>query len=198
LALCAARLRAALSARQRLTQHRAVAITFLIAFAFSSAFLYSIVHEFGHLAVGMLFGGKPGDVTWTLLAGVEPHVSFKTQPSYDWGLIAAGGVLLPSAAGLMLVGLWLLIGRRFSPIASALLLAPGVSLLFGGMGATAEVLSDPGNGHLDGLAQAIHLHGAGRVFLYMLPALITLSAYAVLFKRLRPRTPKPHGAHHEP
>ena len=155
--------------------------------AFSGLVLYSIVHEAGHLFLGWLCGATPAwdQVCWTVFSGEEPHAAFRSLPREAEPWMWAGGLLLPTFVGCVLVvaGCWR--GTRGAWWARALLVTVGAVLLLGNLGLFADA------GHTLPLALHLGAHGILAQVAALMPAMLTLSVYACLGYRLRFRSKAP-------
>jgi hypothetical protein len=109
-------------------------------FAFSAVIIYSIVHEGCHLLLGKLFGGRPSwhAVRWTVFSGEKPHIAFEHLPASVRPWMSAGGVLLPSLAGLALILLWSFVEKQARWWLQLLIVIPGLVLLLGNLGLFAD------------------------------------------------------------
>lgn len=146
------------------------------------------VHEFGHYFPARLLGGEVRDVTWTVIHGQKPSVSFRV-PLNDaiqpW--VSAGGILLPSAMGFVL----LIACSRFCPDPRMpswiLILLLGLGLSFNAIGSVVEAFVTPGAGHLYGLAQLFGASGVTAVIFQSAPAILLLFILRFTFISLRAR-----------
>jgi hypothetical protein len=152
---------------------------FLIAIAAISCLSYSVVHEFGHLGVAVLLGGKVNKIVWTMFSGEEPHVSFSHLPDTASPWMAAGGILFPTLVGLILVGFWITFSKQMSWYMSVLLVVPGLVFLFSNVACLLGVIirNPLRNGHMAALALHLGLQGVPKVLLTLSPLFITIIVY---------------------
>lgn len=154
-----------------------------------SSFLYSIVHELGHVVFGLMAGGTLRRVVWTIFFLEEPHVEFSFLPQ-GWGSawMSAGGMILPTLVGLSLVALWLVFRKKLPFFASALVLVPGMSLLLGNIGglieATAYLAGGPAP-HMIPMGIQLGLGVFGTALFSCLPFALTAAAYVLVLRALR-------------
>jgi hypothetical protein len=180
-ALAAARSRKVVSRGRRIGARR-IGLAAVVAVA-SGLFLYSTVHEFGHYIVGVMLGGEVNEVVWTVLSGEEPHVSFTTMPEGAGPWMSAGGPVVSTLAGVVLIAIWLACSRRMPWYLSICLVVPGVLFLFGNVGCIFE-LFDSG-AHMNRLSAHLGLRGVARVLFELLPLLVSLVMYALVARRIR-------------
>jgi hypothetical protein len=109
-------------------------LTFIATALVSGLIMYSVVHELGHYVFGTMFGGRVREAVWTVFEGDEPHVSFASLPPGAGVWMQAGGVLLPTALGVVIILLWLALRRRLSWLGHTLMLTPACILLTGNLG----------------------------------------------------------------
>ena len=152
---------------------------------FSTLVLYPIVHEGGHYIVGRLFGVKVNRVVWTVLGGGRPHVSFAETPGRAVPWINAGGILLPTAVGFVLMCVWICCAQRMSWLGGTALWIPGLVLLAGNFGLVIEVArSESEFHHMRRLAQHLGLTGLASGFFEVFPALLSLGMVVLFFRKM--------------
>lgn len=159
---------------------------FLFVVLFIASFFYSLVHEFGHFSVGTLLGGTVDHVVWSVLSGEGPHVSFRSLPQTASPWMSAGGLLVPTAVGLILLGAWMAFSERVSWYLSVSLAVPGLLCLVGNLGCLFSVFefdSLPYH-HMGALAWHFGLRGYLMVLFVLTPALLTILAYGLFGYRL--------------
>jgi hypothetical protein len=148
--------------------------------ALTGIVLYSLVHEAGHLLFGWLWGGTPAwhQVSWTIFSGEEPHAAFRSLPDEAVPWMGAGGMLLPTLVGCVLVaaGFW---GGRVARWVQLVLVTAGAVLLLGNLGLFADT------GHMLPLAHRLGLHGALAQTVALTPAVLTLAIWGYVGYRLR-------------
>lgn len=146
--------------------------------AFSGLVLYSVVHEGGHVLFGMLFGGEldPAGIRWTIFSGEEPHAAFRHLPPDAFPWMTAGGVLLPTLIGLVLVVIWFWRGGRMSWWLQFILVIPALALLLGNIGLFADA------GHTLPLASHFGVHGVLAHVAALGPAIVTLIVFAFILR----------------
>jgi hypothetical protein len=125
----------------------------------SSLVFYPLIHETGHLIPAVVSGAPVNRFVWTPLIG-NPHVSLNQVSGTARPWVDAGGILLPTAAGTLLIAVWLLSPHaRPTPLWRFWLLIPGSVLLLGNLGLFWEVQSSSASyHHMAGLAKQF---GAG-------------------------------------
>ncbi len=167
-------------------QRRAVAVVGATA-AFSGLVLYSIVHEAGHLLFAWWWGGTPAwdQFSWTLFAGEEPHASFHSLPPVAEPWMAAGGILLPTLVGCVLVAAGFWPGGLATWWVPLVLVTAGAVLLLGNLGLVADTE------HTLPLALHWGFDGILAQCVALLPAMLTLAIYGYLGYRLRSRAEAP-------
>lgn len=152
--------------------------------AVSSLVLYSLVHEAGHLLFGTLFGAQPDwhAVRWTVFSGEEPHAAFRHLPPGAEPWMSAGGILLPSLVGMMVLLLWTFLRRRTPWWVQLLAIIPGLVLLLGNLGLFADA------GHTLALASHLGLGGVTAQIAARSPAIVTLVIFGFLCAKASSRT----------
>lgn len=179
--------------RQWDARQRRVLVLLAATAALSGLVLYSIVHEAGHLLFGCLWGGTPAwdQVSWTVFSGEEPHASFRSLPREAEPWMAAGGLLLPSLVGCVLVAAGSWRGERSAWWVQGVLVTVGAVLLLGNLGLFAD------SGHT--LPQARHFgaHGTLAQIMALMPAMLTLAISGCLGYRLRWRAEAPGQLRHQ-
>lgn len=152
----------------------------------SGLVLYSTIHEFGHYIVGTMLGAEVSEVAWTVLSGVEPHVSFSSMPEEAGPWMSAAGPILPTLVAVVLISIWLVFAKRMSWYLGVCLLAPSMVFLFAGLGCVFE-LFDSGV-HMNRLSAHLGLQGVTRVIFELLPLLVSLLMFAMVARRIRAMT----------
>ena len=104
-----------------------------------SGLLYSVVHEFGHFIFAIALGGTVESVTWTIFGNTEPYVSYGYLPEGVAPWASAGGFLVPTAMGLVLIAAWFLRRRQWSSLIASVLLIPATTLLICNLGCVLEL-----------------------------------------------------------
>jgi hypothetical protein len=152
--------------------------------AFMGLVLYSIVHEAGHLLFGWLWGGTPAwsQVSWTIFSGEEPHADFRSLPAEAVPWMGAGGMLLPTLVGCVLVAACFWRGGRAARWVQLVLVTAGAVLLLGNLGLFAST------DHTLPLALHLGLRGALAQVAALMPAVLTLGVYGYIGYRLRVRS----------
>ena len=145
---------------------------------------YSVVHEAGHLLPALAFGIEVKGVTWTVFGGQSPHVSLGDTPRWAMAWIDAGGLLLPTLLGSVLMTAWLAVRRRCSPALAAWLWIPGLTMLCGNIGLLIEVFAPAWttHSHMRSLSIWLGLSGITAGMLELLPLIPTV-LFTVLFCR---------------
>jgi hypothetical protein len=168
-------------------RHRHVLAIIGATAAVSGLVLYSIVHEAGHMLFGWLWGATPAwdHVSWTLFAGEEPHASFRSLPHDSEPWMAAGGMLLPTLVGCVLVAAGLWQGGRVAWWLPLVFVTTGGMLLLGNLGLFADT------GHTLPLAIHLGFYGVLAQIVALLPAMLTLAIYGYIGYRLRFRVEAP-------
>jgi hypothetical protein len=171
--------------------------------AFSGIVLYSLVHEAGHLLFGWLWGGTPAwnQVSWTIFSGEEPHAAFRSLPDEAVPWMGAGGMLLPTFVGCVLVAAGFWRGGRVARWVRLVLVTAGAMLLLGNLGLFADT------DHTLPLTLHLGFHGVVAQIVALMPAVLTLTVYAYVGYRLRfwaeapariPRQAEPPGTAPDP
>jgi hypothetical protein len=147
-----------------------------------------LVHEGGHLLPAVLSGAVVNRFVWTPLLG-ELHVSLSGVSGAAQPWVDAGGILLPTAIGTLLVAIWMsLPDKRPTPLWRFWLLIPGGVLLIGNVGLFWEAAScNDAYHHMAGLAHVVGDGGSGLLF-QVAPALWSclMIGWAILrWRRLR-------------
>jgi hypothetical protein len=147
--------------------------------------LYSLVHEAGHLLFGWLWGDTPAwhQVSWTIFSGEEPHAAFRSLPDEAVPWMGAGGILLPTLVGCVLVAAGFWRGGRAARWVQLVLVTAGAVLLLGNLGLFADT------DHTLPLALHLGLHGVLAQIVALMPAVLTLAVYGYIGYRLRPPSP---------
>ena len=151
----------------------------------SCLFVYPLIHELGHLVPAVVSGAEVNEFVWTPLIG-PPHVSLNNVSGEAMPWVDAGGMLLPTLIGTILIGVWLWLPRSSPmPLSRYWLLIPGGVLLLGNLGIPFEMLLASNRlDHMAGLSQTI----AGRGILGRLgelaPALWSLLITVIVIRRL--------------
>lgn len=150
----------------------------------SGLVLYPVVHEGGHMMLGMLFGAIPNwdDVVWTPLSGVEPHVSFIYISESAVPFMAAGGYIVPTLVALLLLLIWRFIHKNASWYVSAALVSIAVLFLFSTVGCLFELYQDT---HMDALSVHLGLTGPLRIACSLSPLFVAIIACSWLGTKLR-------------
>lgn len=149
--------------------------------ALTGLVLYTIVHEAGHLLFGWLWGGTPAwsQVSWTVFSGEEPHAAFRSLPDEAVPWMGAGGMLLPTFVGCVLVGAGFWWGARVAPWMQLALVTAGALLLLGNLGLVADT------DHTLPLALHFGLPGVLAEIAALMPVALTLAIYGYIIYRLR-------------
>ena len=159
----------------------------------SATVIYPVVHEGGHFLAGRLQGIEAQDAVWTVWGG-RPHVSFGATPAHAIAWINAGGMTLPTVAGILLMIIWFAVSQRVSFVAGAVLWIPGLVLLSGNLGAIVESASSS-YGHLRPLAAHFGLSGAAGFIFQASPALLSVLLFVFFVRRLRSTSKKKTAQH---
>jgi hypothetical protein len=161
--------------------------------AFSGIVLYSVVHEAGHLLFGWLWGGTPAwdQVSWTVFSGEEPHAAFRALPREAVPWMAAGGILLPTLVGCILVAAGIRRGGRGAWWVQLVLVTAGAVLLLGNLGLFAD--SD----HTLPLARHLGFQGTLGQLVALMPAVLTLAIFGYIGYRVRSRAEAPQRIPHQ-
>jgi hypothetical protein len=145
----------------------------------SGLLVYSVVHEAGHLLFGIALGGTADHVVWTVFSGDEPNVSFSHLPERAAPWMSAGGNLLPTLVGLVLLGIWFPLSRRTPWWLQVGIAVPGLVLLTGNLGLLIDA------GHMSALTRSFGLSGpVGRV-IDLSPAVVTVACYGIVVRRMK-------------
>lgn len=160
-------------------------IAFLLLLAIVCAtIIYPVVHEFGHAAVGTVLGGRVDRVTWTVLSGEHPHVLFSHLSQAAWPWMSAGGILVPTLVGVVLLSVWLALAGRLSWYASAAMLLPGVTLLMGNVACILAVFSGEPS-HMGAISTYYRLMTIEPYLVELSPPAVTLFMYVLVIRRWR-------------
>ena len=144
------------------------------------------VHEFGHYLPGVVLGAEVRDVTWTLLSGHAPRVYFHSVSGEAMPWVDAGGVLIPTFFGLVLIALWARYCSRPQSTFWLLLLLSGICLSCKALGpALAAFSSLASYSHLRGLAQISGLHSPAAIGFQLFPLLFVLPTFYYVLTRFR-------------
>jgi len=149
----------------------------------SATVIYPVVHEGGHFLAGRLQGIEARDAVWTVWGG-RPHVSFGATPAHAIHWINAGGMILPTVVGILLMVIWFAVSQRVSFVAGAVLWIPGLVLLSGNLGAIVELASSS-HSHMRPLAAHFGLSGAAAFIFQASPALLSVLLFVFFVRRLR-------------
>ena len=116
---------------------------------------------------------------WTPLAGEEARVYFVSIPPEARPWMSAAGMLVPTALGLVLLGVWAVLSKRMSWYLSATMAVFGLLLLMGNLGCVFEMFqyNTYPNRHMNALATHFGLQGAAMVLLVLSAPLLTLTIY---------------------
>ena len=145
--------------------------------------IYPVIHESGHLLAGHLQGVEARDAALTVWSG-HPHVSFADTPAHAIPWIDAGGIILPTVVGILLMVIWFTLSRRISFVTGYVLWIPGLVLLSGNLGAVAEAASST-HGHLGLLAAHFGLSGTAAFIFQASPALFSVLLFVFFVCHLR-------------
>ena len=164
-------------------------IVFAAAVAVAAALLYSVVHELGHYLGATICGIEVKHAAWTLFSGESPHVRYATQPT-GWAdaISDAGGTLLPTILAWLLLGAWFALRRRLSAYLSMLLAVPAVMFLFSNISGVIDAiryLAGHHPGHMATIGDQLGLGAPGAVFFCLVPTLLTVLAYLLVYRSLR-------------
>jgi hypothetical protein len=83
-------------------------LTFVGVGILSSLFLYPLVHKTGHLVPAIVSGAEAERFVWIPLMG-SPHVSLNQVSGTALPWVDAGGILLPTMIGTLLIWIWFLL-----------------------------------------------------------------------------------------
>jgi hypothetical protein len=168
---------------RRIGSKRFVTIAVLLTL---SGLLYSAVHEFGHIAFGMLGGGKPNwqGVVWTPFSGEQPMASFREIPEIAQAWMSAGGVLFPTILGVLLVSIWICWSKRLPWYLAVAVIVPGLTFLIANIAIPVELITTGHAGHMEVLAQWYHFSAFRTLAWDLLPFLLTLGAFMAAGYRL--------------
>ena len=155
--------------------------------------IYPVVHEGGHFLAGRIQGVGARDVVWTLWGG-RPHVSFGPTPAHAIPWISAGGLILPTVVGILLMVIWFAVSQRVSSAAGVMLWIPGLVLLSGNLGAIAESASSI-HSHMRPLATHFGLSGGAGFIFQASPALLSVLLFVFFVRRLRSTSHKKTAQH---
>jgi hypothetical protein len=149
---------------------------------------YPFVHECGHLLPAKVSGAEVNTFIWTPLLG-RTHVSLNNVPGPAMPWVDAGGILLPTIVGTMMMAIWLSLPLRVpNPLWRIWLLIPGGILLLGNFGLILEMIMQSNTlDHMHGLAQLIGGNGLVAMIVELLPALWSCIVIACTIRHCRRR-----------
>ena len=159
----------------------------------SGTVIYPVVHEGGHFLAGHLQGVEARDAVWTVWGG-RPHVSFGATPAHAIPWINAGGMILPTVVGILLMVIWFAVSQRVSFVVGAVIWIPGLVLLSGNLGAIAESASSSYS-HMRPLGAHFGLSGAAAFIFQASPALLSVLLFVFFVRRLRSTSHKKTAQH---
>ncbi|HEX41980.1 MAG TPA: hypothetical protein ENN81_07965 [Phycisphaerales bacterium] len=152
----------------------------------SGLVLYPSVHEFGHYIIGLMLGGQVREVRWTIFSG-DPGVSFNRLPDGAGPWMSAAGPIVPTIVAVLLVCIWLWLGRRVRWYTAVCLLVPAVIFLLSNLGCVIEAFDS--GAHMNRLSTHLGLSGVARVAFEMLPVAVSAVVVGLVLRRLRRRHP---------
>lgn len=154
----------------------------------SCLFVYPIIHESGHLLPAVATGAEVNEVVWSPLIG-RTHVSLNNVSRAAMPCVDAGGVLLPTLVGTLLIAILLwLPSRRPMSLWRLGLLIPGGVLLLGNLGLLFEAIL-PSNhiDHMERLAQRVAGDGGLGLLVELTPALWSCLVIVAVIRYLKSR-----------
>ena len=117
---------------------------------------YPFVHELGHLLPAVASGAEVNKFIWTPLLG-RTHVSLNnvSESAIPW--VDAGGILLPTIVGTVLVAVWISLPVKTpAPLWRIWLIIPGGIMLLGNFGLIFEMILESNSlDHMHSLAKHI-------------------------------------------
>lgn len=160
-------------------------VTLAAASLVSCLVVYPLAHEAGHLLPAVWSGATVDRFVWTPLLG-HPHVSLNQVSGTVRPWVDAGGILLPTGLGTLLVMVWLLLPTPAGHPAWRLwLLIPGGFLLLGNLGLFLEVWGPAGSyAHMAGLAQRLAGGGLGALTIELSPTLWSCLLIGCVIRRI--------------
>lgn len=159
----------------------------------SGTVIYPVVHEGGHFLAGRLQGIEARDAVWTVWGG-RPHVSFGPTPAHAIPWISAGGMILPTVLGILLMVIWFAASQRISFVVGAVLWIPGLVLLSGNLGAIVELASSS-HSHMRPLAAHFAMSGTAALVFQVSPASLSVLLFVFFARRLRSTSHKKTAQH---
>jgi hypothetical protein len=174
---------------QRVNTFGRLKLVFGAAVGVAASLLYSVVHELGHYLGATICGIEVKHAAWTMFSGESPHVRYATQPT-GWAdaITDAGGTLLPTILAWILLGAWFALRRRLNAYLSMLLLIPPVMWLFSNISGVIDAiryLAGHHPGHMATTGEQLGLGAPGAVFFCLVPTLLTVLAYLLVYRALR-------------
>jgi len=155
----------------------------------AASLVYSVIHELGHYLGATACGIEVKHAAWTLFSGESPHVRYATVPT-GWAdaISDAGGTLLPTIAAWLLLSAWFALRRRLNAYLSMLLVIPPLMWLFSNISGVIDsvrYLAGHHPGHMATMGEQLGLGAPGAVFFCLVPTLLTLLAYLLVYRALR-------------
>lgn len=145
-------------------------ITFAISSLTACLLIYPLMHEVGHFIPAVCTDAEVNKFVWLPLFA-RPHVSLNRVSGEALPWVDAGGILIPTAVGTLLIAALLLLPTSVSITWRMWLFIPAVVLLLSNFGLFWEALGNAnGYAHMKGLAHRLVGGGWASLAVELLPA----------------------------